>query len=125
MSSRVFVVQEPLRRTPNGVMPRYDYATITPYGDMVFLFTWGQLKEEDCLAPSAMPTLMRQLRERLADFSDNDYLLPVGNPALCAMAAMVCGDVNEGRVRILDWQRNEREYREVQIDLDADLARRA
>jgi hypothetical protein len=61
---------------------------------------------------------LEHLRDKLACFCDQDFLVPVGNPALIGMATLVAADMNEGRVRMLDWIRDGRRYREVTIDMN-------
>jgi hypothetical protein len=116
--SRVYIVQEPLRRTPNGVIPRIDYSTLTPFGKLEFLFTWGEIKDEDALLNTSR--FVEQLRDRLDDFDDDDYLVCLGNPVLVGLAIAVAAECNNGRVRVLDWMRNSGKYRMVQVDLDAE-----
>jgi hypothetical protein len=111
---RVFIVQEPLKRFPDGVRPRIDYETLTPYGDLQFIFSWRELKDDDL---SNTGPLMAKLRKALCNFRDEDYLVCLGNPALCAMALAVALECNDGYATVLDWIRNEGRYREVEIDL--------
>ena len=65
---------------------------------------------------SPVPTI-RSLKEKLRTFSDDDYILPVGDPALISTVAMVAGDINKGRVKFLKWDRGLRKYDVIQIDL--------
>jgi hypothetical protein len=113
---RVFIVQEPLKRFPDGVRPRIDYNTLTPYGELQFIFAWRELKDNDL---SNTAPLMRKLRQALRDFHDHDALVCLGNPALCAMALAVALECNDGYATVLDWIREEGRYREVEIDLHA------
>lgn len=113
--SRVFLVQEPLRMEDGVPTPRINYRTLQPFGELRFLFTWGEIQDEDSLNDTA--ALLIKLRNSLHDFNDADYLVPIGNPALIAMAAMVAADLNDGRVVMLDWMRLPKQYRTVNIDL--------
>lgn len=116
MSSRVFIVQEPLRRTDSGaVIPRIDYRTLEPYGEIKFLFAWGALRDEESLENPA--AFLWTLRRLLEGFSSEDYLVLLGNPALTAMTTLIAAEHNNGRVRLLDWIRDERKYRIVDIDI--------
>ena len=54
---------------------------------------------------------------RLKDFNDNDYLLLMGDPAIIALAGAVASDVNGGRFKILKWDRDEKKYYDIEIDL--------
>ena len=58
-----------------------------------------------------------KLRHELKDFNDNDYLLLMGDPAIIAVAGAVASDVNGGRFKILKWDRDEKKYYDIEIDL--------
>jgi folate-dependent tRNA-U54 methylase TrmFO/GidA len=58
-----------------------------------------------------------KLRQELKDFNDNDYLLLIGDPAIIAIAGAVVSDVNGGRFKILKWDRDEKRYYDIEIDL--------
>lgn len=117
---RVFVVQEPLKKTPNGVMPRIDYSTLKPYGEMVIIFRWGELKDEEVMHDTT--PLLEKLRDALQDFGDDDCLVCLGNPALCAMALAVALEQNGGYACVLDWIRDDRRYRLIEIDMHPQAA---
>jgi folate-dependent tRNA-U54 methylase TrmFO/GidA len=58
-----------------------------------------------------------KLQHELKDFNDNDYLLLMGDPAIIALAGAVASDVNGGRFKILKWDRDEKKYYDIEIDL--------
>jgi folate-dependent tRNA-U54 methylase TrmFO/GidA len=58
-----------------------------------------------------------KLKQELKDFNDNDYLLLIGDPAIIAIAGAVVSDVNGGRFKILKWDRDEKRYYDIEIDL--------
>ena len=58
-----------------------------------------------------------KLRHELKDFNDNDYLLLMGDPAIIALAGAVASDVNGGRFKVLKWDRDEKKYYDIEIDL--------
>ena len=58
-----------------------------------------------------------KLKHALKDFNDNDYLLLMGDPAIIALAGAVASDVNGGRFKILKWDRDEKKYYDIEIDL--------
>jgi folate-dependent tRNA-U54 methylase TrmFO/GidA len=58
-----------------------------------------------------------KLRHELKDFNDNDYLLLMGDPAIIAVAGAVVSDVNGGRFKVLKWDRDEKKYYDIEIDL--------
>jgi N-acetyl-beta-hexosaminidase len=53
----------------------------------------------------------------LRDFSDDDYLLLIGNPVFIGWATAIAAAYNEGRVNLLMWSGKEKGYREVKAIL--------
>ena len=58
-----------------------------------------------------------KLQQEMKDFSDDDYLLLMGDPAIIAVAGAVVSDVNGGRFKVLKWDRDEKRYYDIEIDL--------
>ena len=58
-----------------------------------------------------------KLQQELKDFNDNDYLLLMGDPAIIALAGAVASDVNGGKFKVLKWDRDEKRYYDIEIDL--------
>jgi hypothetical protein len=107
--SRVFVVQQTMskdRRT--GLLsPRFDMTPAEEFGDIVCLLT-----------PNAKPfnpvPVIEELREKLIDFSDDDYLLCAGSPILIGWATAIAAYNNEGRVAMLQWSGINKSYAPVE-----------
>lgn len=114
--SRAFVVQEPMKMEAGVRVPRINLGTLKPYGEVVFLFQWSDFKEEDSFADT--DDIVRDLREKLESFTDDDYIVPLGNPAMIGLAIAIAADCNHGRVRVLDWMRERGRYRIIHMDLD-------
>ena len=55
--------------------------------------------------------LTHKLQKELKDFNENDYLLLIGDPA--AIAAKN----NNGKFKVLKWDRDEKKYYDIEIDL--------
>ena len=58
-----------------------------------------------------------KLKHALKDFNDNDYLLLMGDPAIIAVAGAVVSDINGGCFKVLKWDRDEKKYYDIEIDL--------
>ena len=58
-----------------------------------------------------------KLKQELKDFSDNDYLLLIGDPAIIAVCGAIAAEVNGGRFKVLKWDRNDKRYYDLEIDL--------
>lgn len=107
--ARVFVTQEKARKVGGTWISEFDLTPASTFGVVEILVPPGQ----SFFAP--VPTV-RMLRERLQDFNDEDYLLPVGDPSIMVAAGMIAGQANHGRVKILKWDRFQQAYIPVQLD---------
>ena len=58
-----------------------------------------------------------KLQQELKNFNDEDYLVLMGDPAIIAVAGAVVSDVNGGRFKVLKWDRDEKRYYDIEIDL--------
>ena len=58
-----------------------------------------------------------KLQQELKDFNDEDYLLLMGDPAIIALAGAVASDVNGGKFKVQKWDRDEKRYYDIEIDL--------
>jgi hypothetical protein len=108
---RVFVVCEPVSRK-EGVS-KIDLSPASEYGEIEVLLAHTQ----SLYAP--VPTI-RKLREKLSDFCDEDYVLPVGDPVLMSTVSMVAAEMNQGRVAFLKWDRIQRRYIVIRVDTSGD-----
>ena len=51
------------------------------------------------------------------DFSDDDWLLAMGDPAIIGIAFAIAASINHGRVNLLKWDKIERSYYPVKVNL--------
>jgi|TARA_R110000824_G_scaffold64906_3_gene169417 hypothetical protein len=58
-----------------------------------------------------------KLKQELKNFNDDDYLLLIGDPAIIAVAAAVAAKVNNGFFKVLKWDRDDKAYYDIEIDL--------
>ena len=58
-----------------------------------------------------------KLKQELKNFNDNDYLLLIGDPAIIAVCGAIAADFNGGRFKVLKWDRNDKRYYDLEIDL--------
>jgi hypothetical protein len=78
------------------------------------LFLCYHLEDKFTLSPSPV---IRLLSNKLREFSDDDFLLAMGDPVAIGIASMVAADVNNGKVNMLKWDRENQCYYNVKIDL--------
>lgn len=107
--STVWVTQEKARKVAGEWVPEFDLSPAAKFGKVEVLSPPGS----SFFSP--VPTI-RMLKQKLEAFKDDDYLLPVGDPAIMVAAAMIAGEKNGGRVKILKWDRFQGEYIPVQLD---------
>lgn len=109
---KVYIVQEVSRwdAATKTMVPIMDFRNVLPYGEPVICLPGGNL----ALAPG--PTI-DSLRDKLRNFTDDDYIVSVGDPSAIFMAAMIVGERNNGRVKLLKWDKRSSCYIKVEIDV--------
>lgn len=60
---------------------------------------------------------VRQLRQKLANFTDEDFIIPTGDPVLISTVSSVATHINHGRAKFLKWDKLQRKYYQIQIDV--------
>lgn len=108
--NKVFVVCEPTRIIEGVERSAMDLTPAAEFGSIEVLLPHSQ----SMLAP--VPTV-RLLRQKLADFCDDDYILPVGDPVLISTVAMIAGEINNGVVRFLKWDKRLHKYFVIKVDI--------
>lgn len=107
---KVYVVCEPISLVAGIARPTVDLTPAAEFGDMEVLLPHSQ----SLLAP--VPTI-RVLKEKLRNFTDEDYILPVGDPVLMSTVSMVAAAQNGGRVKFLKWDKPMRRYFSILVDI--------
>ncbi len=102
MSGKVFVVQEVSGR---------NILSAEKYGELELL-----LPNNSQIVLSSGPTV-RRLSQKLKNFSDDDYLLLMGDPSAIGIACAIASSNNRGRFKCLKWDKREFRYYPVEINL--------
>ena len=105
----VYVIQE-LPGTRAG-QPKINIVGAKQYGDLNFL-----LPEFSQIIFSPGP-LVFKLRKLLKDYTPEDYLLLTGDPAIIGIACSIVSDITNGKFNLLKWDRQERVYYPIKINL--------
>ena len=105
----VYVVQEIAGTRFNS--PKINITGALEYGDFKFL-----LPELSQLMWSPGP-LIFQLRKLLKDYTPDDYLLLVGDPAIIGVACSIVSDITNGKYKLIKWDRQEKKYYPIEINL--------
>ena len=107
--NKVYVIQE-LPGTKEG-RPKYNIVGAQKYGNIKIL-----LPEHSQIILSPGP-LVFKLRQLLKDYTSEDYLLLTGDPAIIGVACSIVSDMTNGRFNLLKWDRQEKTYYPVEINL--------
>ena len=81
------------------------------YGSLKFL-----LPELSQIIFSPGPLIFK-LRKVLRDFTSEDYLLLTGDPAIIGVACSIVSDITNGKYKLLKWDKQERRYYPININL--------
>jgi hypothetical protein len=107
----VYITQEVRKATREGsFQPQFNFKPAMKYGELRVLVPG----EMSLLSP--VP-LVRVLREKLLTFSEDDWLVAVGDPAIVATASMIIAQKTHGKLKILKWDRELRDYIPIEIDI--------
>ncbi len=98
----VYVVQEVRGRNLTDAARYGDLVALLPPGEQVFL------RPEDTI---------NTLRRALRDFTSDDYLLAIGDPAAIAIASIVAVEASGGLFTMLKWDREHRKYYKIRLDM--------
>ena len=105
----VYVIQEiPGTRAGN---PKINILGAAEYGVFKFL-----LPEFSQIIFSPGPLIFK-LRQSLKNYRPNDYLLLTGDPAIIGVACSIVSDITNGKYNLLKWDKQERKYYSIKINL--------
>jgi hypothetical protein len=107
--STVYVIQE-IPGTAEG-RPKINIMGAAHYGKFKFL-----LPELSQIIFSPGPLIFK-LRKELANYRKKDYLLLTGDPAIIGVACSIVSDITNGKYNLLKWDKQERKYYSIEIDL--------
>ena len=105
----VYVLQE-LPGTSVG-RPKFNIMGALKYGKLKVL-----LKENAQFVLSPGPVIF-ELRRLLKNYNSKDYLLLSGDPSVIGIAVAIVSDINNGRFNLLKWDRQEKVYYPLEVNL--------
>ena len=105
----VYVIQE-IPGTKDG-RPKINIMGAAEYGKFKFL-----LPELSQIIFSPGPLIFK-LRKSLEKYRTKDYLLLTGDPAIIGVACSIVSDITNGKYNLLKWDKQERKYYSIAIDL--------
>lgn len=110
--AKVFVVQEPVyfNKQTKQMERKMELTPASAYGNIEFLLDSNRL-------PLDTTSIVWRMKKKLKDFSDEDFIVPVGNPTAMGIAIAVAALSNRGRVRVLVWTKETGQYIAVSVNL--------
>ena len=105
----VYVIQE-IPGTKEG-RPKINIMGAAAFGKFKFL-----LPELSQIIFSPGPLIFK-LRKSLAKYRQKDFLLLTGDPAIIGVACSIVSDITNGKYNLLKWDKQERKYYSIEIDL--------
>ena len=105
----VYVIQE-IAGTKEG-RPKINILGAAEYGTFKFL-----LPELSQMIFSPGPLIFK-LRKGLKDYNADDFLLLTGDPEIIGVACSIVSDITNGKYQLLKWDKQERKYYSININL--------
>ena len=99
----VYVLQHPA--------PQINILSASDFG---YLVIW--LPSTDNMLYSTAP-FIRKMRKNLQDFKPDDYILCTGDPSIIGLSTAIVSDITQGQFNLLKWDRQERRYYPLMIDI--------
>ena len=109
MEKIVYVIQE-LPGTKSG-SPKFNIMGAQKFGTLKAL-----LPEHSQIILSPGPLIFK-LRKLLDKYTSDDYLLLTGDPAIIGVACSIVADKTGGKFNLLKWDRQEKTYYPIEINL--------
>ena len=91
--------------------PKYNITGAQKFGKIKVL-----LKEGSQIIFSPGPAIF-ELRRLLKNYTPKDYLLLSGDPSIIGIACAIVSDITNGKFKVLKWDRQERTYYPLEINL--------
>jgi len=105
----VYVIQE-IPGTQEG-RPKINIVGASKFGELQVL-----LPELSQIIFSPGPLIFK-LRKLLNNYTPEDFLLLTGDPAIIGVACSIVSDITNGRYKVLKWDKQERQYYPIVINL--------
>jgi len=105
----VYVIQE-IAGTRDG-RPKINIMGAAEFGTFKFL-----LPELSQIIFSPGPLIFK-LRKGLQNYKPRDFLLLTGDPAIIGVACSIVSDITNGKYQLLKWDKQEKRYYPIEINL--------
>ena len=92
-------------------VPKRDFSSAKQFGDLKSLVPYH---EQIALSPGPVVFGVNKI---LKNFSDDDFLLLVGDPSIIGACCAIASRYNNGRYKVLKWDRLERRYFPIEFNI--------
>lgn len=108
--AKVFIVTEPITYRDGVPQPLFDISPALKFGELEIL-----AKHSHSMIASV--PMVRYFREKLKNYSNDDFILPVGDPVTIATVAAIAADMNKGYIKMLKWDKRQAAYIPIEINV--------
>lgn len=104
-NTTVFIPQEPMKRDfeTGEFRAMYDLTPARNFGDLETLFPSGPI-------PLDTDFVIEVMMQKLRNYTDNDYIMCIGDPTLISIATVCAAKINNFKVSLLRYSKKERFY---------------
>lgn len=105
--SKVYIPQVPHHydRSVKALVPNINIAPAKKWGEIVMMIEPGK---HEAIVP-----LITAIREKMAEFNSDDWLVPVGSPTILMALGAIAGKRTNGLIRTLQWDKHLNDYSEI------------
>jgi len=109
--SKVFIIQDQKQLDPRvrQAVDKFDFSDARRYGPLVMLLNHGDSTMD-------LDAAVAKLRQGLAAFSCDDWLLPTGNPLFIGIAFAIAAKRTGGRLKMLQWSATHQWYIPITVE---------
>ena len=114
--AKVYVVQKQMKQDYQSgeFVEKFDLSPAKQYGELVYLLS------PTCAAWKPEKP-MKELQEGLKDFTENDYILLIGNPVLLGLASIFAADRVDS-INFLQWSGRNQRYEVINAKIPLSYA---
>ena len=111
--SRVFIAQRPsFKAADHTWASKYDLSPASKHGTLIEVLPPSSIvRVQDVVGIIASVMTSH-------DFTEDDYVLPLGDPVASGLVLMMAMARNHGRAKVLRWNRHNSKYLVEQVEVD-------
>jgi hypothetical protein len=110
VQSKVYLLQDiPIDRESGRT--KYNIIGAKKYGDIEIMF---RALEQIMFSPGPF---IFSIRQKLKNFTEHDYLLLNGDPAIIGVTCAIASEMTNGKFKLLKWDRQEKTYYPIEINI--------